>query len=374
MTRRLPRVFLLLPSFVPQDAIGNDVCGMYHLLQAAGYDVVILAEHVDEAHREIAGTLADDCGYWDSSSDILIYHHSVGWPRGEAILARARNKIAIRYHNVTPPRFFAQYARHYYQACADGELSTRRVARHPSATFWATSRYNSEELIAYGAARGRCRCLAPWHLIEEFKKTPLDTAALGRFRDGRFNILFVGGMKPNKGHALALQVYAAYSQLYGSAARIIFAGAYDPGLSSYFESIRELALRLRVIDDVVFEHSVSLSRLKALYYAADVFLCMSEHEGFCVPLVEAMALRVPVVALGQTGVPETLGDAAIVHDRIDPATFAESLEKFRRDPRFRMDVAEAGRRRYEAEFQPGVLGRKLLDLVEEMQEAGHARS
>jgi glycosyltransferase involved in cell wall biosynthesis len=372
MSGRPPSVLLLLPSFVPRDAVGNDVCGMYHVLRDAGYTVTIEAEHVDEAFRDIATSPRDDRSYGVKPPDLLIYHHSIGWPRGESILAQTRSQTAIRYHNVTPPKFFVKYARRYYQACIDGQLSTRRVARHSSAIFWGASRYNAEELIALGTPRERCRSIAPFNPVEELEHIPLEPSTLGRFRDGRFNIFFVGGIKPNKGHALALRVFAAYRKVYDPTARLIFAGSYDPGLSTYLESIRSLAIRLGVSADVMFEHGVSPSRLKAFYYSAGVFLCTSEHEGFCVPLVEAMALRVPILALGQTAIPETLGDAGIVHEQFDAAVFAGSIERLRRDPQLRLDLAECGRRRYELEYQPEVLGRKLLKLVGELRELQNA--
>jgi glycosyltransferase involved in cell wall biosynthesis len=340
---------------------------MDRVLREAGYDVSIEAEHVDESFREIACSPSRDRDWIGKPPDLLIYHHSIGWPWGEKMLARIRSHIAIRYHNVTPAKFFAKYDRRYYQACIDGQLSTRRVARHSSAMFWGASRYNAEELIALGTPRNRCRSLPPFPPVEELEQAPLEPATLGNLRDGRTNILFVGGMKPNKGHALALRVFAAYRQMYDSAARLIFAGSYDPGLVSYLESVQSVAVRLGVAADVVFEHGVSPSRLKAFYYCADVFLCMSEHEGFCVPLVEAMAMRVPVVALDQTAIPETLGGAGIRHPQFDASVFAASLEKLRRNPQLRLELSDCGRRRYESEYRPEVVGRRLLRLLGEFQ-------
>ena len=363
---REPRIFLVTPCLVPYDAVGNDVYGMCQLLRSAGHDARILAEAVHQDYKGIAETIHLKSEYWNSANDILIYHHSIGWPLGESILARTRNKIVLRYHNITPARFYERYARHYYDACVQGELSTRRVARIRPATFWGDSRFNAEELISCGAPREQCRWVPPCHLVEELANIPMDPPTLETYRDGRLNILFVGGMKPNKGHLFALRAYAAYRNVYNRQARLIFAGSYDPGLQPYLEHVRQLSRQLGLDADVVFAHSISPSRLKALYYAAGMFLCTSEHEGFCVPLVEAMALRVPILAWGQTAVPETVGDAGIVHQRFDPMVFAASLQQVHRNPQRRLEILTSGRLRYEREYHPLAIQRKLLNLLREV--------
>ena len=369
---RKPRIFLLIPCFVPYDAVGNDVHGMYRLLSAAGYDVRILAAEFHKSYQDIAAPLQLDCDYWRSPGDILIYHHAIGWPLGEAVLARTRNQVVIKYHNITPARFFEPYAQHYHNACTEGESATRRLAQTPAAMFWGDSQFNAEELISYGAPRERCRWVPPCHHTDDLTDVPLDSHILGTYRDGHVNILFVGGMKPNKGHALALRAFAAYRRVYNQRARMIFVGSYDPGLSSYLEHIRRFARQLSLEGDTVFAHSVSPSQLKTFYYVADTFLCVSEHEGFCVPLVEAMSFRVPILALGQTAVSETVGDAGIVHGQFDPIVFADSLEAYRRDYQQCLDMTTRGRLRYEAEFCPQAIQRKLVALVREMETGCHA--
>jgi glycosyltransferase involved in cell wall biosynthesis len=367
VNRPEPRVFLLTPCFVPYDAVGNDVYGMWQLLCAGGHDARILAEVVHPTYEGIAEIANPESDYWNSPDDILIYHHSIGWPLGESLLARTRNRIIVRYHNITPGRFYEHYARHYYDGCIQGERSTRRIVRIRPAAFWGASRFNTEELISFGAPRECCRWVPPCHLIEELAKVPMDPPILGTCRDGYLNILFVGGMKPNKGHLFALRAFAAYRNVFNPRARLIFAGSYDPGLQAYQEDVRRMANQLGVAADTVFAHSVSPSQLRAFYYVAGVFLCTSEHEGFCVPLAEAMAFRVPILAWGQTAVPETVGDAGIVHDRFDPMVFADSLQQVHRNPKQRVDIAECGRLRYESEFHPRAIQRKLLSLLQELE-------
>jgi glycosyltransferase involved in cell wall biosynthesis len=367
-----PRIFLLIPCFMPHDAVGNDVLGMYRLLRSVGYEVRILAAEYHKSYTNIATPLQLDVDYWKSPNDILIYHHAIGWPLGEAVLARTRNRIVIKYHNITPARFFKDHAPHYYNACTEGELATGRLVRISPATFWGDSQFNAEELIKLGASRECCRWIPPCHLVEDLSNTAMDEQILGTYRDGHTNILFVGGMKPNKGHLDALRAYAAYRIVYGGRARLIFAGSFDPSLSSYVEQVQDLSRRLRIEADVVFERSVSSAQLRALYYVSDVFLCVSEHEGFCVPLIEAMAFRVPILAWAQTAVGETLGDVGMVHERFDPLTFGDDLEEIRHNSARRLAMADSGRLRYESEFHPRAIQRKLLRLVREVETLTHA--
>lgn len=369
---RRPRIFLLVPCFMPHDAVGNDVYGMYQLLRTAGYDVSIFAADFHKTYESITTPLPHDSECWNSPDDILIYHHAVGWPLGESMLARARNKIVIKYHNITPARFYEQYSQNHYNVCLEGELSTRRMARIQSAMFWGDSQFNMEELISHGAPRDRCNWIPPCHLTEELRKVPMDPHILGTLRDGRRNILFVGGMRPNKGHALALHAYAAYRHIYNQQARLIFCGSYDASLSAYLEHIRRLSRQLEVESEVVFAHSVSPAQLKTFYYVADVFLCVSEHEGFCVPLAEAMSFRVPILALGQTAVPETVGGAGMVHDHFDPMLFAGSLDQVHRNPQQCLETVTLGRLRYERAFHPQAIRRKFLTLLEDVETAPHA--
>ena len=363
------RVSLVVPCFTPYDAVGNDVLGMYGMLRLAGYDARVVSPDFADVYSAITEPLHLDQANWQSVDDVLIYHHAVGWAAGEELLNRTRNKVAIRYHNITPPEFYARFSRNHYNVCVEGEKSTARLARHRTALFWGASGFNIEGLIAHGAPPARCRQVAPYHLTEELTRVPMDPATLGSLRDGRLNVLFVGGLRPNKGHSAAIEVLAACQSICGGNVRMIFAGSYDPSLSSYAEHIRGVIRESGLECDVMFGHSVSPSQLKTFYYMADVFLCLSEHEGFCVPLVEAMALRVPILACGRTAIAETVGSAGIVYDELDPVRFAGSIAQLREDPQLHLEVADRGRRRYEAEFHPEVLRRKFLNLVEEIVSA-----
>lgn len=360
-----PRIHILVPTFQPYDAVGNDVAGMYYLLRAAGYDATIFAEHIHHHFAPI--TRKADKGneeYWRDANAILIYHHAILWELGEEILAATKNRIVIKYHNVTPPAFFTSYAQHYFWACTRGKEATARLAKIPGTMIWGDSRYNSDEFVELGVEPERCRVLAPVHRIEELAAEPFDNVVLGAFR-GSQNVLFVGGIRPNKGHAKALEVLAAFRRRRSAPLRVLFVGSFDANLSRYAEDLQEYVKHLDLTDSVSFAHSVTPAQLRAYYMAASVFLCVSEHEGFCVPLVEAMAFRVPIVAWATTAVGETAGGCGIIHQRFDPDEFAAGIEECLEDGEVARSLAERGRNRYENVFHNDAISRKLVALVEE---------
>lgn len=361
-----PRIHILVPTFQPHDAVGNDVAGMYFALRSAGYDAIVFAEHIHHAFSSI--TRKADKGnddYWRDSNAILIYHHAILWDLGEQILASTRNRIVIKYHNVTPPEFFASYAQHYYWACVRGKEATARLSQIPGVLVWGDSQYNADEFISLGVPPERCRVVAPIHKIEELGRLRFDNVVLGAYR-ASVNLLFVGGMRPNKGHAKALEVLAALREETMLPVRLFFVGSFDPNLARYTEDLAEYTRHLNLIDDVVFAQSVSPSQLRSYYMTASVFLCVSEHEGFCVPLVEAMAFRVPIVGWATTAVGETAGGCGMMYDTFDPAAMAAGVAECMENQEIARTLAKRGRQRYEDVFHVSAIERKLLNLVSEV--------
>jgi glycosyltransferase involved in cell wall biosynthesis len=182
-------------------------------------------------------------------------------------------------------------------------------------------------------------------------------------RDGRTNFLFVGRRVPNKGHRFLIDAFAAYVEHYGADSRLLLIGREDPALVSYTNQLRDQARRLGVADRVLFLGGVTESELRAYYESAHVFVVASEHEGFCVPVVEAMALGVPVVAYGTSAIPDTVGDAGLVWEEPDPFLLAESVARVARSGPVRDELVRRGRQRYGEQFgNERIAGRFLVAL------------
>lgn len=368
MSDAKPRIFLLVPTFQPRDAVGNDILGMYRILRDAGYPTTIFAEHIHFEFASITSKphLAAD-EFWHDPNAILIYHHAIEWNLGEEILRRSKNKIVIKYHNVTPPDFYKNYVEFYYWYCRKGMEATRRLAQLRVDFVWGASQYNNEDFIRLGVPRERCRVSAPIHSIEDLGCPPLDAVITGAYRDTIPNILFVGAFRPNKGHFKALETFAAYRRLTARPARLFFVGSFDPLLDGYVKEIGEYARALEVEDSVFMAQSVTPSQLRTYYTLASIFLCVSEHEGFCVPLVEAMYFRVPIVAWASTAVGETCNGCGAVYEEFDAEVLAQAMEECVENSSFARGLANRGRQRYETCFSPGAIRAQLLSLVEEAQ-------
>jgi len=362
---RKPPVYILTPSLMPHDAIGNDVRGMTAALREAGYKTEVYAEEIHRACLDQARPLASGgLRKWRNPRAILIYHHSMAWPKGEQILEAAFAKVIIRYHNITPARCFSRYSEAHYRACKDGEASTRRLARLGDAWFLGASGFNCRELVRLGAPETRTAALAPFHVIADLLQVPFDLPALNRLKEGATNILFVGGLKPNKGHLRALAVLDQYRRSTGLRARLIFAGQVDPRLSSYQLELAKETEAMRLAGQVVFTGMVTPSELRSLYTLADVFLSLSEHEGFCVPLVEAMFFRLPIVAWGAAAVGETVGRAGLVWDEYDVGCLSESIHAVAENPELGRRLATEGFRRYQDCYRLEILRERFLWAIE----------
>ncbi len=347
----------------PYDAIGSDVAGMAACLERAGYRVEVVAEGIAPALTALAREARLEDPVWDDPDALLIYHHSMGWKLGERLIEKTRARVVVRYHNITPAEFFEPYSPTYAEACREGEASNARVAAWPGAMYWGASEFNCAGLRAQGAPTGRCRALAPFH----YRPAPApDPATVRRFRGrGGARMLFVGGIKPNKGHRRLIEVAADYRREVDAEAQLVLAGKGDARLSHYEGELRDLAWRRGMQGQVRFTGALTAAELRACYLTADVFVCMSEHEGFCVPLVEAMRQRVPIVAYGSTAVAETVGDAGLVWRNEATACFVESIRTCVEEVDARAELVERGARRYRRLYDAPVLERRLLELVEE---------
>jgi glycosyltransferase involved in cell wall biosynthesis len=346
----MSRVAIAAFSVQPHDAVGHDVLEMCRLLRQRGYEVELFSEHWckrDPGTEDIGQAqayLADD------PDALLVYHHAMGWEHGVDLVLRARCRRVVRYHNVTPARFFAGYSLVLAKICHQGREQLGPLARAGCDLYLSDSSYNESELLRAGADPARSMVLPPFHQVDRMIEAPADPEVLRVCDDGDVNILFVGRRAPNKGHRFLLDAFAAYVAHYEPRARLLLVGREDPALLVYGNQLRGQAQRLAVHDRVVFLQGASEAQLRAYYQAAHVFLVTSEHEGFCVPVIEAMALRVPVVAYGTTAVTDTVGDAGIIWEEPDPFLLAESINCVVREPDVRDRLTERGWRRFQNQF------------------------
>jgi glycosyltransferase involved in cell wall biosynthesis len=358
----MTRIALLTPSLAPGDAITNDILGMHRALEQSGYESRIYAA-ASPFNKPKVWPVSKINSFLKKSSDILLYHYSMGWEPALELLRKKKCKTVVKYHNVTPPEFFAEWNDEYELACRTGREQLRAIAQSGCDLYLSDSEYNMRELQAAGADEVRSLALPPFHHIDRLNRLDADLPVLDAYRDGQANILMVGRVAPNKGHAALIDAFSIYHRYYNERSRLLIVGKEDKRLASYSASLRERIASMGLQDAVVFTGEVSDSELKAYYLISNVFMIASSHEGFCVPLVEAMAMKMPVVAYGSSAIPQTVGKAGLVWDEHDPHLLAESANFLIRDESLCYALGLMGWRRYESLFTNEKIKAKFLEAL-----------
>ena len=345
----MARIAIVTPSITSGDAVSNDVLGMHHVLKRKGFETRIFAEGYDLTTQEISkpDRILD---FLKHPQDVLIYHHSRGWEPGLSLLRNTACAVVVRYHNVTPPEFFVKYNADLAAMCQAGRAELPEVARAGCDLYLADSSYNLQELVTEGADAANSFVVPPFHHIDRLHSVTADHEVLQRCGNDAVNVCMVGRVAPNKGHPALLEAFAAYHHDYNSHSRLFIVGKEETRLRNYGSLLRELVTKLRLDGAVTFTGEVSDAALKAYYQTAHAFMITSDHEGFCVPLVEAMSMGIPVVAYSSSAIPETVGDAGIVWTERNPYLLAESVHAVTSDETLRQRLGAKGRRRYEQHF------------------------
>jgi glycosyltransferase involved in cell wall biosynthesis len=349
-----------LPVFAAGDAIGNHVLRVRDTLRAAGYESEIFA---DEAHPAVRTRHYLDFELPSGSGGRgvhLLYHLSTG-SRMADWLAQQPVPLAVDYHNITPAEYFDRWQPQAAQVAREARAEMKLLA--PSARYGlADSAYNALELAEDGYAD---TAVVPILVdFTDYDAAP-DTATLNRLRrraeGGGAQWLFVGRVAANKCQHDVIAAFAVYRQLFDPKARLSIVGGRT--LLVYAAALERLAHELSVRDAVDFTDNLKFAQLLAQYRAADVFVSLSEHEGFGVPLLEAMHCGVPTVAFASSALPETVGDATLLLADKDPLTVAVAVQRVLSDDVVRKGLIEAGHRRVE-HFSLVNSQRRLLEAIE----------
>jgi len=321
------------------------------LVAALGGEAPILVRRVDEALRGETRPLP--ASGW-TAGDVAIGHHS-GHTALEDFVTRFPGRIVLYFHNVTPPSLLtagsplAEYAR-------AGWAQLPRIAR--AAAVWvAPSRYNLDALAAVAGGVRPAHVAPPPLDVAAVRAAPADPHRLAALRArGEVNLLFVGRLVPNKRQDRLLDVFERYRRI-EPRSRLHLVG--DPTIDPAWAAA--LAARARGAP-VELPGKVSDAQLAAYHRSARVFVCLSRHEGLCLPPLTAMAHGVPVVAAAEAALPDTLGGGALLVHRDDPPRLAELIHLLARDEALRARLADAGRRHL-ARFAPGAVAAALRDAL-----------
>ncbi len=338
------RVDQILAGYAEGDAVSGIAVVIRDVLRRMGSSSEIFSDPERTAADRVAAGDWRPLGEYDGGrDDVLIYHYSSESPATDVFLGTRARRILV-YHNITP----AEWYRGYDDRIA-GELAEAR-SRLPAAAgaadaVWAVSDYNAGELRRMTGV-GEVRVWPPPLDTARLDVAP-DAAEVEKLAGGLVNFLFVGRLVPNKCVEDLILAFAWYTRAINPHARLVLAGS-GKAVPRYTAMLRMLAGELK-LENVCFERFVSPSGLAACYRRARVFVTASRHEGYCLPLLEAMYAGVPVIARAAGGMPEAVGSAGILVDDFEAEELAVVMDKAARDGDLRRALLASGKARIAAE-------------------------
>ncbi len=360
------RIDQWVPALHAGDAIGDSARLMREAFRQLGHEADVYALELDPALVGDGRAFSD----WKPGGpeDVVILHFALPSPLTDALIQH-RGRRAILYHNITPAEFFASYDAEMARLCTIGRRQLRQLVDHVDLAL-ADSEFNRKELQQEGFSR---TAVMPIFMDFGRYRQPPNRVMRRALDDGRTNLLFVGRVVPNKRHDELIRIASYWKRFIGPELRLLLVGklprrttgAGEPLERHYFDALQSLFYEEGLTpDEIVFTGHVDHADLLACYASAHAFVSMSDHEGYGVPLVESMLLKVPIVAYRSTAVGDTLGGAGlqVTSKRIEE--IAELLH---------LVATNAGLRRAVLEGQ----NRRLDELTPERLEAtlrGHLAS
>lgn len=314
---RFRAVHQVVAALLPGDAVGHEALAFRRMLRERGLRSEIFAGSVDPS-------LAEEVRFGDALASVppddetaYLFHFAIGSPVTAQVLAR-REPLIVRYHNVTPARFFVGFRPDLVELCHQGRARLAEFA--PRALGLAVSEFNREDLVTAGFGR---TSVLPLALNGSLPAETPDPVVLSRFSDIRKNLIFVGRLAPNKKIEDVIRVFCAYQRYVEPESRLFIVGD-GRGFERYTRRLDELVSHLR-IDEVVFTGPATPTELAAYYRLSHAYVSMSEHEGYGAPLVEAMRFGLPVIAFDAGAVRETLQGGGVLVTEKAPDVVSELL-------------------------------------------------
>lgn len=326
------RIYQLLSTIAYGDAVSNDTIAMEKAIKQMGYHTRIYAESIVSPLDKKTALKVEDLKDV-KKEDIIIFHMSTGSKLNFDVAKYDCRKILV-YHNITPPEYFEKNDRRFMDICEYGLEGAKFLADKVDYCI-ADSQFNKNDLInmGYKCPIDVLPVIIP---LSDYDKKP-DKEVLKEYSDGYVNILFTGRIAPNKKQEDLIAAFYYYNRLYNNKSRLILAGSFryeDP----YYIRLTEYTKKLGMGGSVIFTGHIKFDKILAYYKVSDIFLCMSEHEGFCVPLVEAMKFGLPIIAYDKAAVPETMDNKGMILDSKDPQYVAACIDRMVKDKMLQQKV------------------------------------
>jgi glycosyltransferase involved in cell wall biosynthesis len=337
------------------DAISDEMLEIRSVLRESGFRSEIFIKMFDPRSARHVRDYRD-YKTWSSPENVVIFHFSIGSPVSK-LFFRVPDKKMMIYHNITPPEYFVDAHRVLARECYKGRLEINLFVDKVDLAL-GDSDFNRRELEAVGY-----RATGVLPILMNFAKFdgPADPVTTRLFDNGKTTLLFVGRVIPNKKFEDVLKTFYFYKTHFNPASQLILAGEHR-GQERYLAALQDLVVRLR-LTDVHFSNHIEFPELLAFYRAADIYLSMSEHEGFGVPLLEAFYNRIPVLGYAAGAVEETMNGGGVVLREKDFPKIAALIDRILGDDALRTRIVD-GQLRALDKFSRANVSRVLLGYVE----------
>jgi len=332
------RIDQLIPAFHRGDAIGDTALNMKKFFLSLGFQSEIYCLSRDKGLEKSSRVFSDY--QTPAPSDITILHFALPSPLTQAFVQSPSQKMII-YHNLTPHEFFTDFSHEMVRISRIGREELISLVPHVRLAL-ADSEFNRQELVEVGFQRAE---VFPLFIDFEKYNKPMSRLFYSLFDDERTNILFVGRIVPNKKIEDLIRVLFSYKKYVSPLVRLIVVGKTS-SVPKYFQSLVRLADEFYLQpEEIRFTGHIPDEEMFALYKVADVFLSLSEHEGFCLPLIESMVFDLPLIAYDCTAVPYTLDGAGILVREKRVEFISELIDIVSRDEGVRKKVIQGQRQR-----------------------------
>lgn len=340
------KIIQIIDALIYGDGVSNDLLKTEQKLTEAGHTCEIYCRFIADEYRDVV----KDIGTLKSEETDIIIHHYSGTPHVLDEVKAAKGVKILKYHNITPDYFFNPQA----DATALTEGEKILTANQDIYDYWlAVSKFNALCLKRIGIKK-KIDVMPIYIDFNKMEKCRVPETKIKTF-------LFVGRLAGNKRHEDILKVFEYYYTHISADCELYFAGNYEEYEENY-KRLSEIIKNYCSKRVIHFTGKICDEQLSELYNRTDIFLCMSEHEGFCIPLIESMYYGIPTVAYDACVVAETMGSAGVLLKDKDPRRTAQLCYMILYDQELRKRIIECQNQRI-LEFSEENMSAKLFELV-----------
>lgn len=338
-------------SFSDADAIGYHALGIQELLRTEGIKSNIYANNFDQLMEKKCHHFTK---FNDQKHEIdtkLIYHHSI-YSEAYKYLKQLNYEKHLIFHNISPPEFF-NHQPDFRRLLGNGYDQLKEF-NNVFKTASADSEYNVKVLNKYNFNK-KTRVIPPFVNLET-KFRPYITKPK---KDKKTKIIFVSKISPHKRQTDLIKVFQTYRKIYNKDSQLYIIGGFNPD-DNFYQKLNKLSQKTA---EVFITGKISLKKLVYHYQTADLFLCLSEHEGFGIPIIEAMFFGLPIIAYNAAAVPDTLGKGGILINTKSPLYIASTIDYLLNDKSLKQKLLENQKNeleKYEPEKIKGKLRKWLI--------------